>query len=50
MIRSRRSFYAARIEQTGHDAGEWRVIDGQPVGLDLDRLIAEHTRAALDFA
>ena len=31
-------------------AGEWRVIDGQPVGLDLDRLIAEHTRAALDFA
>jgi hypothetical protein len=31
-------------------AGEWRVIDGAPVGLDLDRLIAEHRRAALDFA
>ena len=31
-------------------AGEWLVIDGAPVGLDLDRLIAEHRRAALDFA
>jgi 8-oxoguanine deaminase len=31
-------------------AGEWRVVDGQPVGLDLDRLIANHKRAALDFA
>jgi 8-oxoguanine deaminase len=31
-------------------AGTWRVIDGQPVGLDLDRLIANHKRAALDFA
>ena len=31
-------------------AGEWRVIDGQPVGLDLAALIAEHKRAARDFA
>jgi 8-oxoguanine deaminase len=31
-------------------AGEWRVADGEPVGLDLDRLIANHKRAALDFA
>ena len=31
-------------------AGEWRVVDGQPVGLDLARLIAEHQRAAQDFA
>ena len=23
-------------------AGEWRVVDGEPVGLDLDQLIAEH--------
>ncbi len=30
-------------------AGEWRVVDGQPVGLDLDRLIAEHKRAARRF-
>ena len=31
-------------------AGEWRVVDGAPVGLDLDRLIAEHKAAARDFA
>ena len=31
-------------------AGDWRVVDGRPVGLDLDRLVAEHRRAALDFA
>ena len=31
-------------------AGEWRVVDGAPVGLDLDALIAEHQAAARDFA
>jgi 8-oxoguanine deaminase len=31
-------------------AGEWRVIDGEPVGMDLAALIAEHKRAARDFA
>src|SRR6202046_3229537 len=31
-------------------AGTWRVADGEPIGLDLDRLIANHKRAALDFA
>ena len=31
-------------------AGDWRVVDGEPVGLDLDQLIAEHKRAAQDFA
>jgi 8-oxoguanine deaminase len=31
-------------------AGEWRVADGEPIGLDLDRLIANHKRAAVDFA
>jgi hypothetical protein len=25
-------------------------VDGEPVGLDLNRLIAEHRAAALDFA
>ena len=30
--------------------GEWRVIDGWPVGLDLAGLIAEHKQAARDFA
>jgi 8-oxoguanine deaminase len=30
--------------------GEWRVIDGAPVGLDLAGLIAEHKAAARDFA
>jgi 8-oxoguanine deaminase len=31
-------------------AGERRVVDGQPVGLDLAALIAEHHEAAGDFA
>jgi 8-oxoguanine deaminase len=31
-------------------AGTWRVVDGAPAGLDLDRLIAEHQEAAKDFA
>jgi len=31
-------------------AGTWRVADGEPIGLDLEGLIAEHKRAALDFA
>jgi 8-oxoguanine deaminase len=31
-------------------AGEWRVVDGAPVGLDLAQLLAEHQRAARDFA
>ena len=31
-------------------AGEWRVVDGMPVGLDLGGLIAEHSAAARDFA
>ena len=31
-------------------AGAWRVVDGMPVGLDLDRLMAEHSAAARDFA
>src|SRR5271167_297784 len=31
-------------------AGEWRVVDGEPVGLDLRALIAEHKAAARDFA
>ncbi len=31
-------------------AGEWRVIDGQPVGLDLGALIALHKDLARDFA
>jgi hypothetical protein len=31
-------------------AGQWRAVDGEPVGLDLNRLIAEHRAAALDFA
>jgi 8-oxoguanine deaminase len=29
--------------------GEWRVIDGMPVGLDLGKLIAEHRAAARRF-
>jgi hypothetical protein len=37
MIRSRRWFYAARTALIA-------------IGLDLDRLIANHKRAALDFA
>jgi 8-oxoguanine deaminase len=31
-------------------AGEWRVVDGEPEGIDLEALIAEHKRAARDFA
>jgi 8-oxoguanine deaminase len=31
-------------------AGQWRVIDGAPVGVDLQALIAEHQAAARDFA
>ena len=31
-------------------AGEWRIVDGVPVGLDLRALIAEHKAAAKDFA
>jgi len=31
-------------------AGEWRVVDGAPVGVDLDALIAQHQAAARDFA
>jgi len=31
-------------------AGEWRVVDGMPVGLDLASLMAEHKAAARDFA
>ena len=30
--------------------GVWRVIDGQPVGIDLPALIAEHRQAARAFA
>jgi hypothetical protein len=31
-------------------AGQWRAVDREPVGLDLNRLNAEHRAAALDFA
>jgi hypothetical protein len=31
-------------------AGDWRVVDGEPVGLDLDELMAEHKVATQDFA
>ena len=31
-------------------AGEWRVVDGTPVGLDLGQLMAEHSAAAREFA
>lgn len=31
-------------------AGDWRVVDGLPVGLDLPALLAEHRAAARDFA
>ncbi|MGD0639701.1 MAG: 8-oxoguanine deaminase [Roseiarcus sp.] len=31
-------------------AGEWRVVDGAPVGVDLAALMAEHREAARDFA
>ena len=30
--------------------GEWRVIDAQPVGIDLPRLMADHGAAARKFA
>jgi 8-oxoguanine deaminase len=30
--------------------GRWRVVDGAVVGLDLERLLAEHRAAALKFA
>ena len=30
-------------------AGDWRVVDAQPVGLDLGALIAEHKAAAKDL-
>ena len=30
--------------------GEWRVVDGAVVGLDLERLLAEHRAAARKFA
>jgi 8-oxoguanine deaminase len=30
-------------------AGEWRVVDGEPIGIDLEELIAEHRAAARDF-
>ncbi|WP_349362785.1 MAG: 8-oxoguanine deaminase [Roseitalea porphyridii] len=31
-------------------AGRWTVVDGQPVGVDMQALRAAHGRAALDFA
>jgi 8-oxoguanine deaminase len=31
-------------------AGAWRVIDGAPVGLDLEKLMADHRQAARHFA
>src|ERR1700677_4380255 len=31
-------------------AGEWRVVDGGPIGLELPALMAEHREAARDFA
>jgi 8-oxoguanine deaminase len=31
-------------------AGEWRVIDGAPVGIDLEALMAQHREAARAFA
>ncbi len=30
--------------------GAWKMIDGQPVGVDLQKLIADHTQAARHFA
>jgi 8-oxoguanine deaminase len=30
-------------------AGEWRVIEGSPIGVDLARLREEHGRAAAAF-
>jgi 8-oxoguanine deaminase len=31
-------------------AGDWRVVDGQPVGVDLEQLMAHHREAARAFA
>ena len=31
-------------------AGHWRVIDGAPVGIDLQKLMADHAQAARSFA
>jgi 8-oxoguanine deaminase len=31
-------------------AGRWRVVDGAPIGLDLQALMAEHRQAARAFA
>ncbi len=31
-------------------AGEWRVVDGAPVGIDLAKLMADHAQAARHFA
>jgi 8-oxoguanine deaminase len=30
--------------------GEWRVVDGEPVGIDLQKLMADHAEAARHFA
>jgi 8-oxoguanine deaminase len=30
--------------------GRWRVIDGAPVGIDLEKLVADHRQAARQFA
>jgi len=30
--------------------GQWRVVDGQPVGVDLEKLMADHRAAARAFA
>ena len=30
--------------------GAWRVVDGEPVGIDLEKLIADHRQAARHFA
>jgi 8-oxoguanine deaminase len=30
-------------------AGQWRVVDGQPTGIDVARLRSEHGKAALKF-
>ena len=49
-IRSPRSLCAAHRADRVMIAGEWRVVDGKPVGLDLDQLMAEHKAAARDFA
>jgi 8-oxoguanine deaminase len=30
-------------------AGQWRVVDGKPVGMDLEKLRHEHGQAAVAF-